>query len=357
MANWSLPTTASTYVNYTTELDGRLKDLAYGLDPAVTSVTNQPTNTIRWNSATARWEKYNGTSWAGLATTYAINAATASKLAAAVTINGVSFDGSANITLPAQTFNALTFSSSGNGAASGTTFDASVARIISYNSVGAPSVTGANATGSNWAISITGSSASCSGNAATVTNGVYTTGAQTIAGDKTFTGLTTVSSGSAGGIAFPANPGGGTGDSAWIRYYAETGENTVLEIGANNDTDDNIWLNASGGTLCQNNFSATGNISSTSDERLKTNWVPVSATFLEELAKVKHGVYTRIDSGDVQIGVSAQSLREVMPQAVGEDKNGHLAVAYGNAALTACVVLAAEVVELRKELKAIKESK
>jgi len=52
-----------------------------------------------------------------------------------------------------------------------------------------PTKAGAGATGS-WGISVTGSSASCTGNAATVTNGVYTTGNQTIAGDKTFSGTT-----------------------------------------------------------------------------------------------------------------------------------------------------------------------
>lgn len=49
----------------------------------------------------------------------------------------------------------------------------------------APSLTGSGASGT-WGISITGSSASCTGNAATVTNGVYTTGTQTITGVKTF---------------------------------------------------------------------------------------------------------------------------------------------------------------------------
>jgi hypothetical protein len=42
------------------------------------------------------------------------------------------------------------------------------------------------------------------------------------------------------GIYFPANPGGGSGDEAFIRYYAETGENTKLMIGNSNDTDDDI---------------------------------------------------------------------------------------------------------------------
>jgi hypothetical protein len=50
--------------------------------------------------------------------------------------------------------------------------------------------TGTGATGS-WGISVTGSSASCTGNAATVTNGVYTSGNQTIAGTKTFSSTIT----------------------------------------------------------------------------------------------------------------------------------------------------------------------
>ena len=52
---------------------------------------------------------------------------------------------------------------------------------------------------------------------------------------------------SAAGIMFPENPGGGGGDSAWIRYYARTGEATTLEIGTANDADDHIALMSSGG--------------------------------------------------------------------------------------------------------------
>lgn len=101
MANHALPTTASTYANYTTELDARLDDLAVGLDPAVVTATNVPTNSIRWNSATARFQKFDGTSWNDLSTLYQINisgnAATATTLQTARTINTVSFNGSANI--------------------------------------------------------------------------------------------------------------------------------------------------------------------------------------------------------------------------------------------------------------------
>ena len=69
------------------------------------------------------------------------NAATATKLAIPVTINGTSFDGSANISFSTNTVNALTINNSGTGDASGSTFNGSAARTISYNTIGAaPSI-------------------------------------------------------------------------------------------------------------------------------------------------------------------------------------------------------------------------
>lgn len=48
------------------------------------------------------------------------------------------------------------------------------------------------------------------------------------------------------GIMFPSDPGGGAGDSAWLRYYPRPGESTTLEIGVSNDADDHIALMPSG---------------------------------------------------------------------------------------------------------------
>lgn len=73
MADHSKPTTTSTYSNFVTELDGRFDDLALGLDPATTSPTNVPTNSIRWNSANFKWQKWNGTAWGDLSSSYSIN--------------------------------------------------------------------------------------------------------------------------------------------------------------------------------------------------------------------------------------------------------------------------------------------
>lgn len=95
------------------------------------------------------------------------NASTATALQTERTINGVSFNGTANINVNLN--NSIAFNNGGAGVASGGTFNGGSAVTVSYNTIGAPSTTGANASGT-WGISITG-------NAATVTNGVYNDGA------------------------------------------------------------------------------------------------------------------------------------------------------------------------------------
>lgn len=50
----------------------------------------------------------------------------------------------------------------------------------------------------------------------------------------------------AAGIMFPTDPAGGGGDSAWIRYFSRGGESTTLQIGISNDADDHISLVPSG---------------------------------------------------------------------------------------------------------------
>jgi hypothetical protein len=72
MANHNLPSVTSNYVDVLSELDGRLDDIAKGFDPANTSATNVPTNSIRWNSASNKWEKYNGSTWSDLSSGYNI---------------------------------------------------------------------------------------------------------------------------------------------------------------------------------------------------------------------------------------------------------------------------------------------
>lgn len=49
------------------------------------------------------------------------------------------------------------------------------------------------------------------------------------------------------GITFPQNPGGGSGDVAYMRYFSYAGDDTVLELGITNDSNDYINFNSVGG--------------------------------------------------------------------------------------------------------------
>ena len=132
------------------------------------------------------------------------------------------------------------------------------------------------------------------------------------------------------------------GSDGWWRSDGQAGWfNATYAVG--------IYATEAGNVRTYNgaNFIAAGNLSANSDERLKTNWRDLHENFVEQLAEVKHGIYDRIDdsAAKTQVGVSAQSLQKVMPNAVDSDVNGILSVAYGNAALVAAVELAQRVID------------
>ena len=116
-----------------------------------------------------------------------------------------------------------------------------------------------------------------------------------------------------------------------------------------------VTITSSTGQLSAGILYSSGNVTAYSDERVKTNWRPVKEGFIESIANVKSGVYDRTDIELTQAGVSAQSWKEVLPETVCENEEGHLSVVYGHAALVSAVELAKELValkELVKELKA-----
>lgn len=100
------------------------------------------------------------------------------------------------------------------------------------------------------------------------------------------------------------------------------------------------------------NLNAASNVGMTSDERLKTNWRELPKNFVARLARLKHGIYDRIDQpGLTQVGVGAQGLRRLLKWAVMKNKDGTLSVSYGNAAMVSCVALAQEVEVLKAQLR------
>jgi hypothetical protein len=73
------------------------------------------------------------------------NAATADALSTSRTINGVGFNGTANISILANTPYNLIFNNSGNGVASGVSFNGASSSTISYNTIGAAPSSGSGA--------------------------------------------------------------------------------------------------------------------------------------------------------------------------------------------------------------------
>ena len=141
-----------------------------------------------------------------------------------------------------------------------------------------------------------------------------------------------------------------------VQYSPST---AVMYIGATNSATPSMQFSSSGGgslaTLdSSGNFTATGNVTAYSDERLKKDWEEVKPNFVDQLANVKSGTYTRTDSDERQAGVSAQSLQEILPETVMTGESGMLSVAYGNAAMVAVVELAKEIVKLKEEIKALR---
>lgn len=108
--------------------------------------------------------------------------------------------------------------------------------------------------------------------------------------------------------------------------------------------DNNIYFtNGGGGTIMYMSRAGTqiaglndagvfsaNDIRQTSDERLKHNWRRLTDEQLDALAALeKVGVFDWVDGSGPAVGASAQAIRAIVPEAVHEDENGKLTVAYG----------------------------
>jgi len=182
--------------------------------------------------------------------------------------------------------------------------------------------------------------------ASSTASGIITTGAQTFTGSKTFDAsiYCPIIVTSLGGQVRVHSLNNGhnyrqvVNDAGSLLFQQQTDTSTQST---------KLTLDASG------NLTAANNVTANSDERVKTNWRGFGADFIAELAEVKSGIYDRTDVELTQVGVSAQSLQVVMPDAVITNEEGSLSVAYGNAALAACIELAKEVVMLRERIVAL----
>lgn len=108
MADHDKPGISDTYVNVLADLDARMEDQAKGFDPATTTPTNLKTGSVRWSSASKKWQLWSGSAWNDLAAEYAINVSGAAaklktarnfSLTGGATAAAVGFDGTGNVAL------------------------------------------------------------------------------------------------------------------------------------------------------------------------------------------------------------------------------------------------------------------
>jgi hypothetical protein len=168
------------------------------------------------------------------------------------------------------------------------------------------------------------------------------------------------------GISFPSNPGGGSGDEGFIRYYAESGENTKLLIGIGNDADDDLGFHVDGAerVTIRSNGVGIGTTSPTqalhvvgiacadahvtcSDLRFKRDVQPLTGA-LEGISRLRavhfswndayRELYGVEDNEKREIGLIAQDVEQVFPEVVSSSADGYRSIDYGK--MTAVLIQA-----------------
>ena len=275
------------------------------------------------------------TSQANSATITAATAANANQI--------VLRDGSGHITGVYGFFQYLNMSHGASGATTDTVFYSSGDDYIRKNnatgfraSLNVPTRTGGDASGT-WAISITGTAP---------TSNVLTNAGSGISASQAGTSYSNVVCVREGPSSSAPRLGFHWGGVVASSIAVESGGRIAIMNNPGSGYE-NLVCSAFTAT---SSITSSGNVTAYSDERLKTNWRDLQPNFIEQLAKVKHGIYDRIDQKATQVGVSAQSLQPVLEYAVVEEEDGTLAVAYGNAAMVSAVQLAKRVVEQDKRI-------
>lgn len=183
--------------------------------------------------------------------------------------------------------------------------------------------------------SITGSSGSCTGNAATATR--WATG-RTIALTGDVTGTSAAFDGSAA-LSFAAtlaNSGVTAGTYLKVTVDAK-GRVTAGSSMTSGDVTSALGFTPAnkagdsftGSISVSGSITATGDITAYSDARLKTDIETITGA-LDRVRKLRGVTFSRRETGNRGVGLIAQELAAIVPEAVMTHEDGLLSVAYGN---------------------------
>ena len=180
-------------------------------------------------------------------------------------------------------------------------------------------------------------------------DGTVRTDTLTVDENATITGNLTVSgtftdSGSGTQTAARAALSSGTG----INYVSSTG---VINCTIDSPAEVGLGNLSNNGNNLSGSFTATGNITAFSDERLKENVQTIKGA-LEKVSQMRGVTYnykSELNDGQRGTGVIAQEMQQVMPEVVQDGE--YLSVAYGNIV----GVLIESIKELKAEIEALKD--
>jgi hypothetical protein len=324
-------TSATTATNLA---GGAANRIAYQTSAGISDFITAPTasnQVLNWNGSAFTWS-------AGTISGIALGSNLAT-LTFGTFLTGTSYNGSGAVTLATNATNLNTASTIVARDASGNFTAGTITAALSGNATTSSSTSGnaATATALQTARTINGVSFNGTANITVADSTKLPLAGGTLTGNLTVSGA---------GAAILKT----TGD---ITAYRSGGTTGVIFL----NSAENRYLYYDG-TAYQLNVASLvvgGNVTAYSDERLKKDWSPLPADFIERLAKVKAGTYTRIDSGERQAGSSAQEWQKLLPEVVMEstDEAKTLALAYGNAALVAAVKLAERAVKLAERVVAL----
>lgn len=184
---------------------------------------------------------------------------------------------------------------------------------------------------------------------ANLENFVQLDGAQTISGAKTFSGANTFTANNI--FSGPAVTINGTSGAYTGQLFIGAAQRHLRNVTATN-----AWemVNSTNSAVLftfdnTGNLTAAGDVTSNSDERLKSNIQTI--THALAITKQLRGT-AYIKDGKASLGLIAQEVQRILPQLVHEGADGYLSVSYGNIVavlIEAVKELSARVEELEKE--------